>query len=225
MNCLLGNVLHIFYHGCKFFSQPTLANRSLNPKWWTSSRLWFLKLFLVFTPYLGRWSNLTFAYVSNGLVQPPTSHGSTLVQIPNFGQKTGWVNSYLFTRWWFQICLMFTPTWGRFPFWLIFVKGGWNSKPTTKSYFFTLGHCSSISAKADIVSGTRYRSRCFMFDLKGADCWATTFTPWNFDPPQKNGQKQPPWNEAAKPLHLKNGCWNAWKMTLLMKCLFGASST
>ena len=28
-----------------------------------------------------------------------------------------------FTRWWFQIFFIFTPTWGRFPFWLIFFKG------------------------------------------------------------------------------------------------------
>ena len=27
------------------------------------------------------------------------------------------------TRWWFQIFFMFTPIWGRFPFWLIFFKG------------------------------------------------------------------------------------------------------
>ena len=26
------------------------------------------------------------------------------------------------SRWWFQICLIFTPIWGRFPFWLIFFK-------------------------------------------------------------------------------------------------------
>ena len=26
------------------------------------------------------------------------------------------------TRWWFQIFFLFIPTWGRFPFWLIFFK-------------------------------------------------------------------------------------------------------
>ena len=26
------------------------------------------------------------------------------------------------TRWWFQIFFIFTPTWGKFPFWLIFFK-------------------------------------------------------------------------------------------------------
>ena len=27
------------------------------------------------------------------------------------------------TVWWFQFFLIFTPSWGRFPFWLIFFKG------------------------------------------------------------------------------------------------------
>ena len=32
------------------------------------------------------------------------------------------VCSRLLARWWFQICFIFTPIWGRFPFWLIFFK-------------------------------------------------------------------------------------------------------
>jgi len=30
---------------------------------------------------------------------------------------------YQWTRWWFQIFFMFTPIWGRFPFWLILSNG------------------------------------------------------------------------------------------------------
>ena len=42
---------------------------------------WWFQVFLIFTPILGEWSNLTVAYFSKGLVQPPTSwdikeHGS-----------------------------------------------------------------------------------------------------------------------------------------------------
>ena len=37
----------------------------------------------------------------------------------------------LFSRWWFQIFFIFTPTWGRFPFWLIFLEG----VETTNQYF------------------------------------------------------------------------------------------
>ena len=36
----------------------------------------------------------------------------------------GWIFYQIYkTRWWFQICFIFTPNWGRFPFWLIFFKG------------------------------------------------------------------------------------------------------
>ena len=35
------------------------------------------------------------------------------------------------TRWWFQILFMFTPTWGRFPFWLIFFN--WVGSTTNQS--------------------------------------------------------------------------------------------
>ena len=30
--------------------------------------------------------------------------------------------AFTFPRWWFQTFFIFTPTWGRFPFWLIFFK-------------------------------------------------------------------------------------------------------
>ena len=33
------------------------------------------------------------------------------------------------TWWWFQTFLIFTPTWGRFPFWPIFFQMGWNHQP------------------------------------------------------------------------------------------------
>ena len=33
------------------------------------------------------------------------------------------VTAKFMTRWWFQAFFIFTPIWGRFPFWLIFFKG------------------------------------------------------------------------------------------------------
>ena len=46
-------------------------------------------LFIFTPPYLGKWSNLTFAYVSNGLVnQPPTSY-SKMTQV-----RYHWFNHY-----------------------------------------------------------------------------------------------------------------------------------
>ncbi len=34
-----------------------------------------------------------------------------------------------YSRWWFQIFFIFTSIWGRFPFWLIFFRSGWNHQP------------------------------------------------------------------------------------------------
>ena len=31
-------------------------------------------------------------------------------------------NSFIISSWWFQIFFIFTPTWGRFPIWLVFFK-------------------------------------------------------------------------------------------------------
>ena len=40
------------------------------------------------------------------------------------GQKNGSVvTCQSMTRWWFKIFFIFTPIWGRFPFWLIFFEG------------------------------------------------------------------------------------------------------
>ena len=59
------------------------SNKPLND----GSRWWQLKDFLgLFTPiFLGRWSNLTIAYFSNGLVQPPRSGGwKTTLSFPSW---------------------------------------------------------------------------------------------------------------------------------------------
>ena len=44
----------------------------------------------------------------------------------NLPRKTiSWLtrgNSWTISRWWFQTFFIFTPTWGRFPFWLIFFR-------------------------------------------------------------------------------------------------------
>ena len=40
-----------------------------------------------------------------------------------FGQVACVHDSSCLSGWWFQIFFIFTPTWGRFPIWLIFFKG------------------------------------------------------------------------------------------------------
>ena len=44
-------------------------------------------------------------------------------QRPNWNDGTKLARKQRHARWWFQFFLLFTPTWGRFPFWLIFFKG------------------------------------------------------------------------------------------------------
>ena len=46
------------------------------------------------------------------------------------------------TRWWFQILFIFTPIWGRFPFWLIFFKGVETTNELT-IYGMTLSRCAN----------------------------------------------------------------------------------
>ena len=52
------------------------------------------------------------------------------------------------TRWWFQICFMFIPTWGRFPIWLIFFK--WVE--TTNQWWFW--QSCDMAAAQNVRSGS-----------------------------------------------------------------------
>ena len=51
------------------------------------------------------------------------------------------------TRWWFQICFILIPIWGRFPFWLYNIfQMGWNYQPEPnwkKRVWFILGESCS----------------------------------------------------------------------------------
>ena len=134
------------------------ARCTLKGPWF--SRWWF-QILLILTLYLGKWSNWTSIFFSDGLVE--TTNPFFLFRPHTFPQVIG--NSYLLlpvrvmvplpqqlevfltangvgarlvswrlpwslvavggwriTRWWFQIFYIFTPTFGRFPFWLIFFK-------------------------------------------------------------------------------------------------------
>ena len=43
---------------------------------------------------------------------------------------------YWYSRWcFFQLFFIFTSTWGRFPIWLVFFKGGWFNHPSRYGYF------------------------------------------------------------------------------------------
>ncbi len=53
------------------------------------------------------------------LLQGLPQNISQMKLIQELGQTTCFQS---ITRWWFQIFFIFTPTWGRFPIWLIFFK-------------------------------------------------------------------------------------------------------
>ena len=45
--------------------------------------------------------------------------------------------------WWFQMSFIFSPTWKRFPFWLIFFRWGWNHQPEISKHI-SLPRCPTI---------------------------------------------------------------------------------
>ena len=50
--------------------------------------------------------------------------GLSLSSCPGQQRISGMPNlKHSLTGWWFQIFFIFTPIWGRFPFWLVFFKG------------------------------------------------------------------------------------------------------
>ena len=132
---------------------------------------WWFQIFLNFHPYLGKWSNLTNTVFLNhqlAIDWGSKTHGrkksclefevsgvkitdqlelfnsslSSLLQ--NSTTKDILVFKYPKTRWWFQLFFMFTPIWGRFPFWLIFFK--WVETTNQKKYLqppLGLGFCSA----------------------------------------------------------------------------------
>ena len=48
------------------------------------------------------------------------------------GEGVGDKTNEKITRWWFQIFFIFTPSWGRFPIWLIFFR--WVETPNQKRF-------------------------------------------------------------------------------------------
>ena len=89
----------------------------------------------------------------------------------NFSTKT-------MTRWWFQIFFVFTPTWKRFPIWLIFFKGVATTNKMTSNkalqlhwsrcFWWSLGnfHVEVGGGESSMVSG---KSLCFLWNLIKCD--------------------------------------------------------
>ena len=80
----------------------------------------------LFFPYVPRYSFFNW-FVFHGKLEDSPRRIRLLVF---FGSKVINVRKFRFnhrTRWWFRIFFIFTPTWGRFPFWLYNIfQLGWN---------------------------------------------------------------------------------------------------
>ena len=121
---------------------------------------WFVPFFLLKKSRLGHKDMVIKYLLSSNPLSPEDGHPGGISGIlswkmfasQNFmvdvfyfdgkkGQLQKWVGTwprrsmyglfaYNYYRWWFEICFIFTPTWRRFPFWLIFFK--WLVYPPTR---------------------------------------------------------------------------------------------
>ena len=98
----------------------------------------------------------------------------------------------MFSGWWFQTFLIFTPLWGRFPIWLIFFQMGWNHQPvlhrTTHGYdcsmFFILVRTlakvqgwfrDNSACSLDILIGLSGEVKGFISSLNRTPVWKTVY--------------------------------------------------
>ena len=69
------------------------------------------------------------------------------------------------TTWWFQIFFIFTPIWGRFPFWLIFSNGlkpptRWSYKPIILGYYVGWNFTLQVEVLAYETWGSETYFKC-----------------------------------------------------------------
>ena len=138
-------------------------------------------------PTIPREHNKYHGYLVRGtfVLVPWRNMKVSLVRIKNLSSKhhlfrcsntseVGWL-----TRWWFQIFFIFTPIWGRFPFWLIFFK--WvetTTSLTPKSS--TLSTCRTVFLRLEIssfstkfplhFSDSKICRRYFLLEQHGVKC-------------------------------------------------------
>ena len=96
-----------------------------------------------------------------------------------------------FTGWWFQKFFISTPTWGRFPFWLIIFQLGWNHQPVYYNTYSPPGDfvvvVVAVVVVVVVVVSPRWpfwrnfwTERCFCFDNKLVPrCFPIKTNGWN----------------------------------------------
>ena len=123
----------------------------MGPPFWDIPKIitgwWFQICF--FIPIWGNGIQSDYCIFSDGLAKNhPLEKGSHTFDIIKFPRKKSWFNQTfmkqingddiheaLSSRWWFQFFFIFTPIWGRFPFWLIFFRLVGSTTNQKKSWF------------------------------------------------------------------------------------------
>ena len=82
------------------------------------------------------------------------------------------------TRWWFQIFFIFTPIWGRFPFWLIFFDyTGWNLQLEDDMYVYTGWNASTFRFFGPVDTLGPSVGWSLMLSERMISRWVTSY-PW-----------------------------------------------
>ena len=71
--------------------------------------------------FFNSWRHIVFVSLPNN--RSYHLFGLSCPRLPNTKGEEVWPDPENIPRWWFQKKIIFTPTWGRFPFWLILFKG------------------------------------------------------------------------------------------------------
>ena len=87
-------------------------------------------------------------------------------------------SSHQFSRWWFQTFFIFTPTWGRFPFWLTNIfEMGWNHQPVFSGELFVKrlgGVMKKTLLRLRPLRSERWRLVLFVFRFWFPNKWVVT---------------------------------------------------
>ena len=118
----------------RFFFLPDPQQKNWETTPWRFHCFFFTKIFVV----LG---NTLFLFLPILIV----------LLIPKRLKKIGEQNHQSISGWWFQTFFMFTPIWGRFPFWLIFFR--WVGSTTNQIFLRSFSNLPGLALGAIVAGG------------------------------------------------------------------------
>ena len=84
-------------------------------------------------------------------------------------------DQHIITRWWFQIVLIFTPSWRRFPIWLILFQMGWNHQLDKYDWVHVNKSCLKPlrSSPGSLVVALEWKCcTCVCLDQRASRAWS-----------------------------------------------------